>query len=54
MAESLPEQKETAPTTGEAPKLFEWIGGTAVLEKLMEEFYRRVRQDELLAPCSGA
>jgi len=47
MAEPFPEQIKTP---GQVPTLFEWIGGAAVLDKLMDEFYRRVRQDELLAP----
>lgn len=32
------------------PTLFEWAGGAEALERLMEEFYRNVRKDELLAP----
>ncbi|MET9297662.1 group II truncated hemoglobin [Streptomyces sp. NPDC003077] len=33
-----------------APTLYEWAGGAEALERLFEEFYRRVREDEMLAP----
>lgn len=33
-----------------APTLYEWAGGMTCLDALFEEFYRRVRADELLAP----
>ncbi|GGZ83380.1 group II truncated hemoglobin [Streptomyces echinoruber] len=32
------------------PTLYEWAGGAEALERLTEEFYARVRKDELLAP----
>jgi hemoglobin len=32
------------------PTLFEWIGGTAALERLFEVFYQRVPDDPVLAP----
>jgi hemoglobin len=32
------------------PSLYQWIGGVDALKALTEEFYRRVREDELLAP----
>jgi hemoglobin len=32
------------------PTLFEWAGGAEALERLTEAFYRRVREDDLLAP----
>ncbi|MGL4745151.1 MAG: group II truncated hemoglobin [Dermatophilaceae bacterium] len=34
----------------EVPTLYEWVGGQQVLDRLMTEFYRTVRQDELLRP----
>ena len=37
-------REETTPT------LFAWAGGAAALNRLTEAFYRRVRQDEILAP----
>jgi hemoglobin len=37
---------KTEPT----PTLFEWIGGEDALTALVAEFYRRVRQDDILAP----
>src|SRR3989442_13409097 len=30
--------------------LFEWAGGMSAIEKLMDSFYRKVRQDAALAP----
>lgn len=36
--------------TGSVPTLYDWAGGAEALERLMEAFYRRVREDELLAP----
>jgi hemoglobin len=35
------------------PSLYEWLGGTEVLEKLMVTFYDRVSADELLRPLFG-
>jgi hemoglobin len=35
------------------PTLFEWAGGTAALERLINAFYDRVERDELLAPLFG-
>lgn len=32
------------------PTIYEWAGGAPAFERLTEEFYRRVREDELLAP----
>lgn len=32
------------------PTLFEWMGGMPALRRLIEEFYRRVPQDPVLAP----
>ena len=32
------------------PTLYEWIGGSAALERLTTEFYRRVPDDDLLGP----
>jgi hemoglobin len=32
------------------PTLYEWAGGRAALERLMNAFYDRVEQDELLSP----
>jgi hemoglobin len=32
------------------PTLFEWIGGMSAIERLMGLFYRRIRDDALLAP----
>lgn len=37
---------DPAPT----PSLYEWIGGIPALERLTEEFYRRVASDPLIAP----
>ncbi|MCQ4083642.1 group II truncated hemoglobin [Streptomyces sp. RB6PN25] len=36
--------------TDQVPTLYEWAGGAEALEQLTEEFYARVRKDELLAP----
>ncbi|MEC4020206.1 group II truncated hemoglobin [Streptomyces sp. H27-D2] len=36
--------------TDSIPTMYEWAGGAEALERLTEEFYRRVRNDELLAP----
>ena len=32
------------------PTLYEWLGGSAALEHLSQEFYKKVLQDELLRP----
>src|SRR5207245_10170579 len=32
------------------PTLYEWIGGMPAIERLMDSFYRKVRQDGVLAP----
>jgi hemoglobin len=32
------------------PSLYEWAGGLSAVEKLMDSFYKKVRQDSLLAP----
>ena len=32
------------------PTLYDWIGGIAALERLTEEFYRRVAKDPIIAP----
>jgi hemoglobin len=32
------------------PTIYDWMGGAEALEKLTEDFYRRVMADELLAP----
>ncbi|MEU4746735.1 oxidoreductase, partial [Actinosynnema sp. NPDC023658] len=32
------------------PTIYEWMGGAEALERLTEDFYRRVMEDELLAP----
>ena len=32
------------------PTLYEWAGGMDAFERLTEAFYKRVREDELLAP----
>jgi hemoglobin len=34
----------------EVPTLYEWAGGQEAFERLTEAFYRRVREDDLLAP----
>ncbi|MFG2720889.1 group II truncated hemoglobin [Streptomyces sp. NPDC048416] len=36
--------------TDQIPTLYERAGGAKALERLTEEFYRRVREDETLAP----
>ncbi|NQD95344.1 oxidoreductase [Pseudomonas sp. CrR25] len=36
--------------TKDVPTLFEWMGGREVLSNLMETFYAKVREDELLMP----
>jgi hemoglobin len=36
--------------TERVPTLYEWAGGAEALERLTEEFYKRVRKDEMLAP----
>jgi hemoglobin len=35
---------------GDVPSLYTWMGGQPALEALMAEFYRTVREDDLLAP----
>ena len=35
---------------GRPPSLYDWAGGEAAFGRLTEAFYRRVREDELLAP----
>ncbi|MFI8825002.1 group II truncated hemoglobin [Streptomyces sp. NPDC053431] len=40
--------------TDQTPTLYEWVGGAEALERLTEEFYRRVRKDEILAPLFRA
>jgi hemoglobin len=35
------------------PTLYDWAGGMDAFERLTVAFYRRVRQDELLAPVFG-
>jgi hemoglobin len=37
----------------ETPTLFEWAGGGAAFERLINAFYDRVEDDELLAPLFG-
>jgi hemoglobin len=37
-------------TARPVPTLFEWIGGTPALERLMETFYARVPADAILGP----
>ena len=32
------------------PSLYEWAGGKPAIERLMEAFYKKVREDRLLAP----
>ncbi|MEV4134819.1 group II truncated hemoglobin [Dactylosporangium sp. NPDC049742] len=36
--------------SSKTPTLYEWAGGTEALKKLTEAFYRKVPQDEVLAP----
>lgn len=36
------------------PTLYEWAGGSAALQRLTTAFYRRVREDPLLAPLFAA
>ncbi len=38
----------------QVPSLYEWLGGTEVLNALMVKFYERVSADELLRPLFGA
>ncbi len=35
---------------GTPPSLYEWAGGMSAIEKLMDAFYSKVRQDALIAP----
>lgn len=35
------------------PSLYEWLGGTEILNQLTEKFYERVLADELLRPLFG-
>ena len=37
-------------SAGATPTLFEWAGGTEAFERLINAFYDRVEDDELLAP----
>ena len=41
-------------TDGAVPTLYEWAGGDAALSRLTEQFYQRVRTDDLLAPLFAA
>jgi truncated hemoglobin YjbI len=34
----------------EQPTLFEWAGGRAAFERLIDAFYDRVERDELISP----
>jgi hemoglobin len=36
--------------TGDEPTLFEWAGGAAAFGRLINAFYDRVQQDDLLSP----
>jgi hemoglobin len=47
MPHILPLEEESSVTV---PTLYEWIGGIDALNRLTDEFYRRVHRDELLAP----
>jgi hemoglobin len=38
---------------GAPPTLFEWAGGTGAFERLINAFYDRVEDDELIAPLFG-
>ena len=38
----------------EVPTLFEWLGGTPALERLLTRFYSRVPSDPLLGPVFAA
>ena len=38
---------------GAPPTLFEWAGGTEAFERLINAFYDRVEDDDLLAPLFG-
>jgi hypothetical protein len=33
-----------------APSLYEWIGGMSALDRLADEFYKKVLEDDLLRP----
>jgi hemoglobin len=37
-------------TTPQPPSLYDWAGGADAFGRLTDAFYRRVREDELLAP----
>ena len=36
--------------TEPVPTLYEWMGGLATLDRLTENFYRKVKADDLLGP----
>jgi hemoglobin len=36
--------------TKQVPTLFEWVGGTVAIRRLIDAFYDRVEADELLSP----
>jgi hemoglobin len=40
-------------SAGATPTLFEWAGGVEAFERLINAFYDRVEDDELLAPLFG-
>jgi hemoglobin len=42
-----------AATENEPPTLYEWAGGQEAFERLINAFYDRVEDDELLAPLFG-
>ncbi len=35
---------------GEVPTLYEWAGGRAAIEAMIDRFYDRVEADDLLSP----
>ena len=39
--------------SAETPTLYEWAGGREAIERLLNRFYNRVEDDELIAPLFG-
>ena len=43
-------ETSSEPTSPEPPTLYEWAGGRVALERMINAFYDRVEQDDLLSP----
>jgi hemoglobin len=41
---------DASPPNGDEPTLYEWAGGSTAFRRMIDAFYDRVEQDELLGP----